>query len=117
MANPSTTGTGTEVPRRFYYDATGSSVRSILTVAANHIYLVKTIIIHDRSDVATSAFDLEIDYDGGGTAIKIINDQTIGTKGTFVSNDVFALTAGDILKLTASHDTDVLGFYIDQDWS
>ena len=121
MANPSTTGSGTEVIRRFYYDGTGETLRSILTVSANHIYIVKTLIICERNNHPDTSFTLDIDVDGSGTLIQLVTEQTCGSKGTFIWDNVFVMSAGDILKFTAQSsgtgDYDIVGTYIDQDWS
>ena len=124
MANPSTTGTGTEVIRRFYYDATGGTERRIITVPANHIYIVKSIFFTEKSNQADAIFSLYVDYDGGGTDVYLLEQQPNPNRSTFILNDVFVLSAGDILNFIcdaptsgSGEDHDIYGTFIDQDWS
>ena len=120
MANPSTTGSGTEVIRRFFYDGFVESAVTLLTVPANHIYIVKPIIFADRSAEADSILHLYVEPDGGSQIE--IGEFSCGSGETFVFSDTLTLTATDVLKAWGSSAAgtaayDCIGTFIDQDWS
>jgi hypothetical protein len=121
MANPSAGfgGAGTEVLRRAYYDNVGESEVTVLAGVANHIMTIISIIITERSGQADSTFSLNIDYDNGGTDLRLANQISIGVDGTFVWSDRFVLTETDRLWMLGASTTgtfagDVWITYIDQ---
>jgi len=120
MANPSTGfgGAGTEVLRRSYLDNAGESQTTILAGVNNHIMTILSIIVNDVSGEADNKFQLQVDYDSGGT-ILYLTEQKPGAVGTFVWSDKFVLTNTDTLKILGSSTTgtasyDVWCTYIDQ---
>tara|TARA_R100000808_G_C2024661_1_gene71275 strand:+ start:93 stop:470 length:378 start_codon:yes stop_codon:yes gene_type:complete len=125
MANPSTvntTASGKEVVRRSYIDGAGETEATILTGVANHIMTIVSIIICDRSNQSDALFSMYVDFDLGGTDLYLLEDQSCGSKSTFVFNDRFAITATDKLHIIGSSSAgtaqyDVWCTYIDQDWS
>ena len=125
MANPSitnATAVGKEVIRRAYYDGVAETEQTILTGLANHIMTIISIIITERSGQADSTFSLNIDYDNGGTDLRLANQISIGKDGTFVWSDRFALTETDRLWMLGASTTgtfagDVWITYIDQQFA
>ena len=119
MANPSTTGpsgVGTEVLRRVFLESASNTTTSLLTVATDHIYTVLSVIF-ENGQTATKNFTMSISGDGSG-GVYLIRNQSVVQNGTFVFNDKFVLTEGDILKITSdSTDHDVWCSYIDQTFS
>ena len=116
------TAVGKEVIRRSYLDGAAETEATILTGVANHIMTIVSIIITDRSTEADNNFDMYVDYDLGGTNLNLLNGQIVGSKGTFVWSDRFAITATDKLHMigyssagTASYD--VWCTYIDQQFA
>ena len=118
MANPSTTGSGTEVLRRAYVDGMGASEVTLLTVATNHIYVVTSIIFNNRGS-DNRAFNLYADYDSNGTDNYILVSQSLPGYGTFVFNERLVLSASDKLHSngSTSAEIDIHINFIDQDWS
>ncbi len=120
MAIPS--GSGTEVLKRAYIDAAGESEGTILTGVANHIMTVISIIVCENANLTDSQFDMYVDYNLGGTDLYLLRNQGVGSKGTFVWSDRFAITGTDKLHIEGSSVSgtsvfDVWCTYIDQDWS
>lgn len=118
MANPSTTGSGSEVLRRAYVDGMGTSEATLLTVATNHIYAITQILFLNRSSDARN-FNMYVDYDGAGTDNYILLQVSVPGYGTFVFNDRLVLTEGDKLHAIGgtSSEFDIHINFIDQDWS
>ena len=119
MANPSTTGTGTEVLRRAYVDGMGASEADLLTVAGDHIYIVTSIIFLNRSS-SERTFNMYADYDSGGSADNyILLTESLPSYATFVFSEKLVLSAGDKLHAngSTSAEIDVHINFIDQDWS
>jgi len=116
MANPSTTGpsgVGTEVLKRVYVESASNTTTSLLTVTANHIYTVLSLYF-ENGQTATKNFSMLVSGDGSG-AVYLIRNQSVQQNATFVVNDRFVLTEGDILKITSdSTDHDIWCSYIDQ---
>jgi hypothetical protein len=125
MANPSivnATAVGKEVIRRSYIDAAGETEATILTGVANHVMTIVSIIICDMSGASDNKFNMYIDYDLGGVDVYLLIDQEVGSNGTFIWSDRFAITATDKLHMlgastsgTASYD--VYCTYIDQQFA
>jgi len=120
MANPSTGfgGAGTEVIRRAYYDGVVESEQTILQGVANHIFTIISIIFADRSGQSDNLLSLNIDYDNGGTDLRLLTSQSTSS-GTFIWNDRFALTETDRLwaqsiSAAGTGSVDVWITYIDQ---
>ena len=122
MANPSTvnaTASGKEVLRRTYYDGVAEGgPHTILTVPADHIITIVSIVIHERSDLTDAEFDMNILPDGG-TSVSLFTSQDAGWRGTFVFSDKIVLTATDVLQMAARSTAgactlDVWCSYIDQ---
>ena len=85
---------------------------------ANHILTIITIIVCERSSQADSTFSLNIDYDNGGTDLRLLTSQSTSS-GTFIWNDRFALTETDRLwaqsiSAAGTGSVDVWITYIDQ---
>ena len=121
MGNPSTGfgGAGTEVLRRAYYDNVPETEVTLLAGVANHIMTIISIIVADRSNEDDNLFELNIDYDNGGTDLRLLTRQSVPNGTTFIFNDRFALTETDRLwaKATSAEGTgsyDVWITYIDQ---
>ena len=125
MANPSITNAtaiGKEVIRRAYYDGVAETEQTILAGVANHIITIISIIVCERSGQADSTFSLNIDYDNGGTDLRFLTNSSIGSDGTFVWSDRFALTETDRLWMQGASTTgtfagDVWITYIDQQFA
>ena len=125
MANPSTvnaTAVGKEVIRRSYIDGQAETDGTIITGVANHIMTVISIIICERAGLSDAYFDLYVDYDLGGTDLKLMASQNVPSGGTYIVNDRFAITATDKLHIigTSAGGTaafDVWCTYIDQQFA
>ena len=125
MANPSTvnaTASGKEVVRRSYLDGAAEAEATILTGVANHIMTLISIIICDRSNESDALFSMYVDFDLGGTDLYLLENQSCGSRETFIWNDRFALTATDKLHIIGASTAgtaqyDVWCTYVDQDWS
>ena len=115
MAIPS--GSGSEVLKSSF-QTSNSTASFLLTVTANHIYTVISIICHNISANTVSP-TLTIDPDGGTHGEMHLYQPTLKTKETFVVNDRFVLNSGDKFYLgnSSGNDCHVLVTYIDQDWS
>tara|TARA_R100001369_G_C3212840_1_gene148352 strand:+ start:117 stop:479 length:363 start_codon:yes stop_codon:yes gene_type:complete len=120
MANPSSTGSGTEVLRRYYKDGLAESSANLLTVTSNHLFIIKTIIICERSDQADTFIDFSI-TPAGQSAVKVGRFHC-DSENTFIFDNPFVLDAGDVLSAvgasaagTAQYDLWIT--FIDQDWS
>jgi hypothetical protein len=116
MANPSTTGpsgVGTEVLKRVFLESASNTTTSLLTVATDHVYTVLSLFF-ENGQTATKNFSMLISGDGSG-AVYVVKDQAVAQYGTFIFNDRFVLTEGDILKVISdSTDHDIWCSYIDQ---
>ena len=120
MANPSTTGSGTEVLRRAYIDGMGASEVTLLTVATNHIYIVTSIIFLNRSTSVNFTFNMYVDYDSGGSADNyILLQQSLPFSSSFVFNERLVLSSTDKLHAngSSSSEIDIHINFIDQDFS
>jgi hypothetical protein len=124
MANPSivnATAVGKEVIRRSYLDGTAESEGTILAGVANHVMTIVSIIICERANVADAYFEMYIDYDLGGTDLRLIYESIEGDK-TFVWSDRFAITATDKLHFkgystAGTAQFDIWCTYIDQQFA
>jgi len=126
MAIPS--GSGTEVLYRttinaqatditaFRWDRTNATTGTdTYTVPANHIITVLTVYICNTEATART---VKFWVNDGTNVIRMLFDQSIGEKETFVMNDRIVLVAGDALLLEASGgNIDAHCSFIDQDWS
>ena len=119
MANPSTTGpsgAGTEVLKRVWVESASNTTTSLLTVATDHIYTILSLYF-ENGQAATKNFSMLVSGDGSG-AVYMIRNQPVAQNETFIVNDKFVLTEGDILKITSdSTDHDIWCSYIDQTFS
>ena len=119
MANPSTTGgsgAGTEVLRRTFITGANNTNTNLLTVPADHIYTILNITIVNNND-AMKACHIFVSPDGSGTHY-IIKSEPIPNETSFIWNDKFVVTAGDIVKIWCSSTvTDVWCSYIDQQFA
>jgi len=119
MANPSTTGpsgAGTEVLRRVAFEGKSNITTPVLTVAANHIITILSLLLVNRQD-ANVTFDIFTLVDGSGS-FYIQSAQTIASHDCFVWNDKLVITETDILKVyctSTSHD--IYCSYIDQEFA
>ena len=124
MANPSTvnaTASGKEVLRRTFSDGAGETASIILTAPTNHIITILSIVIIEQSDLTDAKFDLFVLPDGGSALYLLVN-QEVGTRETFVWNDKFVLTGGDVLKtqtysVAGTATVDIWCSYIDADFT
>ena len=117
MAIPS--GSGTEVLKRVS-GTIRATTTSVLTVGSNKICTVLSIILWNdltsgmKIYLNNGSADLQITTSGTDGATEITANQT------FVWNDKFVLTAGDILKIQELSDNGPSTYwvsYIEQDWS
>jgi len=127
MAIPS--GSGAEVLRRgaviiqstdvtsFKFDgANPDTGTETYAVPANHIITIISIIICEAAGNAET-FSMSID-DGTNPYVKLLEQQALAAKATFVWNDKFSLIGGDKLRHWATAgDIDVYYSYLDQDYS
>jgi len=119
MAIPS--GSGSEVLKRVSGAVDGATT-SVLTVGSNKICTVLSIIICNVN--SSNACDIYI-YANDGSSDRKILQKVAGATGaldkraTFVWNDKFVLTAGDILKIQedGSGSIEYWVSYIEQDWT
>ena len=119
MAIPS--GSGTEVLKRVSGAVDGATT-SVLTVGSNKICTVLSVIICNVN--TSNACDVYM-YARDGSDDREIFQLVAGATGaldkraTFVWNDKFVLTAGDILKIQedGSGSIEYWVSYIEQDWS
>lgn len=130
MAIPAQSLSGTEVLRReciksqstdttaFRFDTlhptTGDET---YTVPALHIITMVSIIICETAGNGEQ-FHMQAVMHTTSASIKLLADQTIGGKDTFIWNDRFTLIGGDALKIysSAAAVLDVWYTYIDQSW-
>ena len=115
MAIPS--GSGTEVLKSSF-QTSNSTASFILTVAANHIYTVISVICkNSTTNPVTPSFI--IDPDGGTYGEMSLYEPTLGSKETFVITERFVLNSADKLYVGngTTNTCNVLVTYIDQDWS
>lgn len=116
MAIPS--GPGTEVLKIATGVVSNSSAEQTpITGVANHIYTILSIIVTETGG-EDELLRIMLD-DDGSTEIRIVNDASLSSKGTFVFNDKFVLSGTDCLRIqtasTAYYHYAVS--YIDQDWT
>ena len=113
MAIPS--GSGTEVLKRVTQNGLSNTTTTALTVGANKICTILSIIITDMASGGTCR--VEVSPSGSGSCFLAFG-QTIPTNGTFIFNDKVVLTETDVLKIQCtSTDHDFYVSYIEQDWS
>ena len=105
MAIPS--GSGTEVAKVGQARAVTDGWANLITGVANHIYIVKSVIIPNTS----AANDTNLHF--------LLNGHSLAAKETFVWNDVFFISGVKLLSFIAGNtaDIDIWVSYIDQDWS
>ena len=122
MANPSTvpaSSAGSEILRRSYINnLTGSTATLLLNGAANHSYVVLSVIFCDVNDTA-ELISMHVNYDGGGTPIHLLNQVALGAKETFIWNDKIMLSETDELYVHTSSSSaiDVYCTYVEMRWS
>jgi len=118
MAIPSTGygGAGTEVLRRTVIDGASNTTTNLLTVAADHIYTILGIsIVNNEGDPRACHILVAPD---GSNDVYLAKNETIPGESTYIWNDKFVVTAGDIIKIyCASTVTDVYCSYIDQQFA
>ena len=128
MAIPS--GSGTEVIYRgtmnqlssaqtaFRWDRTDPTVgTSTYTVPANHIITVLSIV-YCESGGADELLALNV-INGASDILRVLYEQSLPAKSTFVFNDKIVLVGGDklITYVESTGHVDVVYSFIDQDWS
>ena len=118
MANPSTTGpsgAGTEVLRRAWANGDFATHQKVLDGAADHIYTIISIVIHNTTDADNVHVYIYPDATSGDE-IRFIKNVSVAHSGTFVWNDKLVLAGTDELyvKTDSTSDLDVLVSYIDQ---
>ena len=125
MAIPS--GSGTEVLYRggfvdpttetaFRWDKTNpTSGTNTYTVPADHIITVISIIVLNDNSANARTFDMSMVQ--ASATFKLLEDQTVPSKGTFVFSDRIILVGGDKLLVTSTDSLDFTYNFIDQDWS
>ena len=123
MANPSTeggTGAGTEVARRFFHVSGSSTSRTVLTLAANHIYTLLSMQVTNHSGSATNVMDIYIDPEGTTEKAFLAKQITLAPATTFVLNDRVVMVGSDdslIVESNSSCELKIYGSYIDQTFS
>ena len=125
MAIPS--GSGTEVLYRggfvdptsetaFRWDRTNpTSGTNTYTVPTNHIITVLNIIVLNDNSANPRTFDLSMVQ--SSATFKLLEDQTVPAKGTFIFSDKIILVGGDKLLVTSSDSLDFTYNFIDQDFT
>ena len=116
MAIPS--GSGTEILKRVS-GTVRNTTTSVLTVGANKICTIISIILWNDlisgcKIILNDGTDRQITQSGTDGATEIVANTT------FVWNDRFVLTAGDILKIQEASDNAPVTYwvsYIEQDWT
>ena len=116
MAIPS--GSGTEVLKRFQANGVNAAYTTF-TVTAHHIYTILSVNCCNYEADGTSGKVLLMGFQPNGSGdCWLIADYPIGGRETFVYNEKFVLTAGDVFRIYSdSTNHDVYVAYIDQDWS
>ena len=115
MAIPS--GSGTEVLKRAQANGNSNTPVSILTVAANHIVTILSIIICNIDTGTSVTYNIQVSPAGSG-ACYLMTTTPIPGASTFIWNDKFVMTAADVLIINSSSgDFELYVSYIDQDWS
>jgi len=124
MANPSivnATAVGKEVIRRSYLNGAGASETTLIAGAAEHVYTIISIIICEMGSRSDGKFSLYVDVDNSGTNIYFADNLALPSKGIFIWNDRFAITATDKLHFLSSSastpEYDVWCTYIDQQFA
>ena len=120
MANPSTDGptsaNGTEILRRSHGNPTSTSDVKLIDGTAGYIYTVLSVIICEQSGSAIT-FDLSVSADASGSVF-LLDDQSLGSKETFVFDNRIVITGADELtiRLSGSGNVDAWCSYIEQRW-
>ena len=113
-------GSGTEVAKVGQARAVTDVWSDLITGVANHIYIIKSMIIVNTSlsdDESISVYtrdntsDVNLQF--------LLHAQELPAASTFVWNDVFFMSGVKLLSFNAgtSADLDVWVSYIDQDWT
>ena len=128
MAIPAQSLSGTEVLRRECIDAQSTDYTAFrfdtlhpatgtetYTVPALHIITIISIIF---TETAGNAEGLHLQGVLSSNTIKLLNDQALAAKDTFVWNDKLVLIGGDklVAGTTAAANIDIWYTYIDQSW-
>ena len=122
MANPSdgpASAVGTEILRRSYINnLTGTTDTILINGAANYTYTVLSIIFAEVNGT-DELITLRVKYDGGSTAIELMDRYPLNSLQTFVWNDKFVLSETDDLWVNtqSSSAVDVYCTYIEQRWA
>ncbi len=113
MAIPS--GSGTEVLKNTADDITNETL-NILTGVANHIYIVKTLVV---CNIDSTDAKIALQIHTGSNNYNILIDQLVGTDSSFVWDNPLILTGTHILKLIEGNNKTCHYnlSYIDQDWT
>ena len=122
MANPSTTNptaSGKEVLRRSYKVDLNNTTYKIIDGVADHIYTVLSVVFQNRYGAGSVYIALQVNADGGGTDVKIMESQLLPAVGTFIFSDRIIIAGEDELVAVneTAQDIDVYCSYIDQDFS
>ena len=124
---PIPSGSGTEVLYRggfvdptsetaFRWDRTNpTSGTNTYTVPTNHIITVLNIIVLNDNSGNPRTFDLSMVQ--SSATFKLLEDQTVPAKGTFIFSDKIILVGGDKLLVTSSDSLDFTYNFIDQDFT
>ena len=124
---PIPSGSGTEVLYRggfvdptsetaFRWDRTNpTSGTNTYTVPTNHIITVLNIIVLNDNSANPRTFDLSMVQ--SSVTFKLLEDQTVPSKGTFIFSDKIILVGGDKLLVTSSDSLDFTYNFIDQDFT
>ena len=118
MAIPS--GSGTEVAKVGQARAVTDGWANLITGVANHIYIVKSVIITNTSAANDETIAMYTRDDTNDTNLHfLLNGHSLAAKETFVWNDVFFISGVKLLSFIARNtaDIDIWVSYIDQDWS
>ena len=113
MTQPS--GIGSEVAKFAIGDATNATV-TMLTTLANDIYIIKSIVV---CNIDTADVKIAFQVNDGSSDKKILMDQVISPKSTFVWNDTLFINGAGNIKIIESNNASVHWMinYIHQDWS
>ena len=121
MANPSTTGPsgeGTEVLRRVYMYAQSNGSKTVLTVAADHVATILSLVINNQVNT-TYPMNIHVMPDGGTDQVILVDgNPLLVAKSTYIWNDKIVLTETDVLRVYSScTDFDIYCSYIDQEFA
>ena len=117
MAIPS--GGGTEIAKVGQARAVTDSWSDLITGVANHIYIIKSMIITNTTFVDESISVYTRDNTSDVNLQFLLHAQALPSASTFVWNDVFFMSGVKLLSFNAgtTADIDVWVSYIDQDWT